>query len=140
MSNARELNSPGTSVTLNGNLPYGEDYMPWSEPMAEKPEFVDDALSGFFSRSELCERHGISRKTGYKHLRRYRKEGPECLRERSRRPKHCPHQVPDAVVEQVLHALHMHPRWGAFKVPTYLNRKKPEISGLCQAGPQPATF
>jgi transposase len=102
--------------------------MPWSEPMAEKREFVNDALSGLFSISELCERHQISRKTGYKYLRRYKKEGPEGLLDRSRRPKHCPHQVSDAIVNELLHTRDMHPRWGASKLLSYLKRKKPEIS------------
>jgi len=39
--------------------------MPWKEidPMTEKERFVHLALSGKFAISELCDQHGISRKT-----------------------------------------------------------------------------
>lgn len=42
--------------------------MPWKEcvPMDEKLLFIADHLRATCSLSELCERYGISRKTGYK--------------------------------------------------------------------------
>jgi len=38
----------------------------------------------------LCKRFGISRKTGYKWLKRYREAKESGLRDRSRRPQHAP--------------------------------------------------
>ena len=60
--------------------------MPWTEtaPMKERIRFVTDWERDLYSMVELCERYGISRKTGYKWLARYEREGPDGLHERSR--------------------------------------------------------
>ena len=63
--------------------------MPWLEtdPVTERKRFIMEWLSGEFAVSELCRRHEISRKTGYKWIARYEREGPEGLEDRStRRP------------------------------------------------------
>src|SRR2546427_6296544 len=62
--------------------------MPWREtaPMAERMRFVTDWERDLYSMVELCERYGVSRKTGYKWLARYEADGPDGLRERSRAP------------------------------------------------------
>jgi len=55
--------------------------------------FVLDFDSGLFSMSELCERYGISRPTGYKWWARYRTEDCRRCRDRSRRAQSCPHRT-----------------------------------------------
>jgi putative transposase len=52
--------------------------MPWKEvkPMDQKLRFISDYLKDYFTISELCERYGISRTTGYKWINRYRASGP----------------------------------------------------------------
>jgi hypothetical protein len=42
--------------------------MPWQEtdPVDQRRKFVKDLASGLWTMSELCDRYGISRKTGYK--------------------------------------------------------------------------
>ena len=54
-----------------------------------------------FGTFELCEQFGISRKTGYKHLERYARDGLKGLAERSHRPHHFP-QLTDEVVEALI--------------------------------------
>ena len=51
--------------------------MPWLEtdPMTERLQFVQDALSDRFTMAEVCARYGVSRKTGYKWTARYAEEG-----------------------------------------------------------------
>ena len=49
-----------------------------------------------------CRYYGISRATFYIWQRRYQEEGPEGLRDRSRRPKSCPHQTHVDVVGKIL--------------------------------------
>jgi putative transposase len=51
--------------------------MPWKEtnPMNERVQFIAAYLSQVYSMTELCERFGIRRNTGYKWVRRYTKEG-----------------------------------------------------------------
>lgn len=77
---------------------------------------------------ELCERFGISRQTGYKWLARFRDEGPVGLLEQSRRPKSCPHQTSQAVVDAILEARDHNPRWGAKKLLAILRKRYPDRS------------
>ena len=51
--------------------------MAWkrTDPMEERIRFVMETRSGVFRMSELSERYGVSRKTGYKWLQRYREGG-----------------------------------------------------------------
>jgi len=96
--------------------------MTWAEtqPMKEKKKFVTESLSGLWTMSELCRVHGISRKTGYKTLRRYEELGPDGLEERSRAPNHCPHRMSAAVELKLLDVKKRFPTWGARKVLDYL--------------------
>ena len=63
--------------------------MPWMEtqPMIEREKFVVELVSGRWSMSELCRRHGVSRRTGYKWRDRFEAEGIRGLTDRSRAPK-----------------------------------------------------
>jgi transposase len=88
--------------------------MPWQEKNAERlrMEFIVAYQSEQYSFTELCELFGISRETGYYCVRRFREDGVEGLKERSRAPKSCPHRV-DPVVEQLLiEARRRHPHVG----------------------------
>lgn len=78
--------------------------MPWREviPMDEKVLFMADHLREAGSFSQLCERYGISRKTGYKWVERYRTSGIEGLEERSRRPHTMSGEIPYALRKAVI--------------------------------------
>jgi transposase len=78
--------------------------------------FILDAEVGEFSHAELCRRHNISRKTGYRWLERYENEGPDGLRERSHRPHSCPHATEPHVLEAAFQLRRRRPRWGAAKI------------------------
>jgi len=79
--------------------------MPWRDvkPMDEKILFIADHLREPGSFSQLCERYGISRKTGYKWVERYQTDGLEGLEERSRRPHavvgETPYPIRKAIIE-----------------------------------------
>ncbi|WP_154674610.1 helix-turn-helix domain-containing protein, partial [Mesorhizobium erdmanii] len=62
--------------------------MVWRETgiMDERLRFVVDCLSGEETMTQLCAAYGISRKSGYKWLGRYREFGPEGLHDRPRAP------------------------------------------------------
>ena len=68
-----------------------------------------------------CRYFGISRQLYYTWLRRYRAEGLEGLRERSRRPKSCPHATDTEVVEKIIH-LRRNYHFGPTKISMYLKR------------------
>lgn len=102
--------------------------MPWEEttPMEERFRFVEDFESALYSVTELCERYGISRKTGYKWLNRYGVEGEAGLRDRSRAPRRSPSQTAACVVEPLLALRRKHPTWGPRKLLAFLAKGNPQ--------------
>jgi transposase-like protein len=58
--------------------------------------------AGGESVTEVCARLGISRKSYYKYLSRFRSEGLEGLRPRSRRPLRNPTVTPPQMVELII--------------------------------------
>ena len=92
--------------------------MPWLEtdPVTERKRFVVEAQGGLFSHTELCRRHNISRRTGYKWLERYEAEGPDGLLDRSHRPHSCPHATETYVLDAAFELRRTRPRWGAAKI------------------------
>ena len=91
--------------------------MPWETGTVEesRARFVLEAENTFLSFSELCRRHGIARKTGYKWVDRYRTHGLDGLSDRSHRPESCPHATPAWVVERTIE-LRKRRGWGAKKL------------------------
>lgn len=79
-------------------------------------EFVKLAGARTMTFSDLCERFGISRKTGYDWLKRFREEGMAGLLDRSRRPKSSPHKLPAEVEREVLRLRQENPRWGSPRI------------------------
>ena len=61
--------------------------------MDERVRFVGRIPDGE-AMSAVCRDFGISRKTGYKIVSRYRQEGVEALTDRSRRPVRYANQLP----------------------------------------------
>ena len=113
--------------------------MPWSEtsPMDQKTQFIADVLRGTQSVAELCDSYGISRKTGYKWIDRYVKEGPAGLVDQSRRPSSSPNSTPAELVDAILQSRQRHPTWGAKKLLKILRNKHPrwpwpQRSAVCE--------
>ena len=104
--------------------------MPWDETtrMDQRERFVSEFDSCQYTMTELCERYGISRKTGYVWVDRYAKEGLEGLRDRSRAPRSCPHGTSEAVSERLLELRRSHPTWGPRKLLAWLEKREPERS------------
>ena len=99
--------------------------MPWSvsTPMTQRRDFVEDAVRGLYSMTELCARYGISRRIGYKWLERYQRDGRTGLADRSRRPHHSPHQLEPELTVLLLATRRTHPTWGPRKILAYLTRR-----------------
>jgi transposase InsO family protein len=91
----------------------------------QRRQFVRSYQSGVWSMTELCERYGITRPTGYKWVDRWETEGDAGLVERDRRPGHCPHRT-SATVEALLLAARREYRWGATKLLEVLRERHPE--------------
>src|SRR5881396_705427 len=97
--------------------------MPWQErsTMSLRQEFVALGQQPGSNFSQLCRRFGISCKTGYKWLQRYRESGASGLADRSRRPKHSPRRSQPAIEQQVLSIRDEH-GWRARKIKTCIER------------------
>ena len=104
--------------------------MPWQNesPMDQKEKFIRDTQRDAFTMPELCERYGISRKTGYKWLGRFQEEGWAGLKERSRAPQTCPHRIDEVVAKAICDARRKHPTWGARKILDWMSEKYPRMA------------
>jgi len=92
--------------------------MPWhtSTFMSQRFEFVVLASQAGINFRQLCQRFGISAKTGYKWCQRYLVGGQAALGDRSRRPQRSPRQCPAAVAAAVIALRQQEPTWGARKL------------------------
>jgi putative transposase len=89
--------------------------------LVERLRFVDDYESGQWTMSELCERFGISRPTGYKWSGR-RRAPDGGLHELSRAPHRCPHRTA-ARIEDLILAARREYGWGAKKLRKILSTR-----------------
>ena len=98
--------------------------------MKERLAFVHDLESGHWSMTELCERYGVTRPTGYKWLARHEADGRAGLIDRSRAPQRCPHRT-SAALEELIIAARREYGWGAKKLLRVLRTRQPIVS-RCQ--------
>ena len=103
--------------------------MPWSgtQVIDERISFAIACERGVWSVGQLSTAFGISRKTGYKWLDRYRHFGKAGLEDRSRAPHRHPNAVPEAVVGLILDFRRKHPRWGPKKLKSLLEGAHPGV-------------
>lgn len=99
--------------------------MPWKESsaMSQRVEFVEEALQETANIRALCREYGITPRTGYKWIQRYKEQGARGLYERSRCPKHSPQKSSSEVEEAVLRVRSTHPAWGGRKIRWQLARE-----------------
>jgi len=91
--------------------------------MDQRTQFIADYLREVLSVTELCDLYGIARKTAYKWIDRYLRQGPAGLEERSRRPQVSPNRTPDEVTQALLEARRRHPSWGGKKLLTLVHKR-----------------
>jgi transposase InsO family protein len=98
--------------------------MGWREvsAMSLRREFVNLAGQQAANVRELCRRYGISPTTAYKWIDRGTDPG-ETYEDRSRRPRHSPHQTEAATEELILKLRDAHPVWNARKIRRMLQRR-----------------
>ncbi|WP_131821017.1 helix-turn-helix domain-containing protein, partial [Ensifer sp. LCM 4579] len=103
--------------------------MVWRETgiMDERLKFVAACLSGEETMAALCRVYGISRKTGYKWLKRYEAQGPEGLHDRPRAPLNHGRATAAELVERIVAEKEAHPQWGPKKIAARLTRFYPEL-------------
>lgn len=94
--------------------------------MEQRRDFIEVLSSGLYTMTELCEVFGISRKTGYKWVRRHAREGAEGLEDRSRAPHSCPHRTDRRCERALVEERLRHPRWGPRKLLVVLRERHPD--------------
>lgn len=96
--------------------------MTWreTEPVKERREFVKQYLTRRYDMTTLCALYGISRKTGYKFVRRFIEDGSAGLEDRSRAAHTHPNATDESIAARIIAAKHAHPRWGPEKLLDYL--------------------
>lgn len=94
--------------------------------MEERIRFVIRALEGE-PVAALCREFEISRKTGYKFLKRYQDFGIDALRDESRRPLRNANRLSVSVEELILSLKAEKPDWGAKKLRERFIRKYPDL-------------
>ena len=78
----------------------------------------------------LCREFGISRKTGYKILTRYKECGLDGLTDRSRRPYRHANQLPFQIETLIVRLKQDKPSWGAPKI-------RERLAGFIQTSTRP---
>jgi putative transposase len=97
--------------------------MPWKETtqVQARVRFVEDWLAKEYeSLAVLCRVHGVSRKTGYKWVGRFKEGGRPALNDRPKRWRSHPHTTARDVVELVVGTRKRHPTWGPRKLQAWL--------------------
>jgi transposase InsO family protein len=92
--------------------------MPWREatPMSERLSLCCLADEGKYSISELARGFGVSRKTAYKWIRRFKQEGQAGIFDRSRRPLRSPSRINSEIEDAVMELAEKYPMWGPRKL------------------------
>lgn len=108
--------------------------MPWDvcSVVMERVRFCDAATRVGANVSACCRSFGISRKTGYKWLRRYRTDEAKVLEDRSSRPHRSPGQVAADVEAQIVALKHSYPFWGPRKLRRLLHQEAVTVSTVAR--------
>lgn len=99
--------------------------MPWKEQsvMELRKLFVLKSLEPGANITQLCQEFDISRKTGYKWIKRYKESGFKGLADMSKRPKSCPHKIDLEICLEIIRLKNDHPDWGPKKIHVLLERR-----------------
>ena len=106
--------------------------MPWKETcfMDERVRFIAAVAEAEENRSEsfaaVCRRFGISRRAGYKWVRRYERDGVYGLKDQTRAPHRCPHRTPDHVRDALIELRKEFAHWGPKKLRDVLLQRPPQ--------------
>jgi len=102
--------------------------VPWtvSSLMSEKFSFVEACRTREESIASICDRFGISEKTGFKILKRYKEEGLKGLEERSRARHTHPYRISAEVAERVIALRRKYPHYGAEMIHDLLIQSEPD--------------
>jgi len=101
--------------------------MSWKELscVVRRLQFVKLAWQAQQPMSQLCRRFGMSRKSGYKWMGRFEREGPRGLRDRQRRPRGSPRRISMVWLKRIRGLRRRHRSWGSRKLERRLRQEHP---------------
>jgi transposase len=100
--------------------------MPWvtNTVIEARRDFVTLAKSPGTNVRALCRKFGVSPKTAYKMLKRFRARGDQGLQDLSRRPLRSPSKLPELVEKAVSSVRAIHPQWGGRRIARELRTQR----------------
>jgi len=109
--------------------------MPWETQSVEESRYnaVLEYLAGHQTAKDIASKYGISRKTLYKFIARFKNGGEKGLRDRSRRPKESPNRLPDRAILEIISIRLNDPDFGARRIQyelRYKGYKPPSVSTI----------
>jgi putative transposase len=101
--------------------------VPWqaSSLMSEKTAFIQACMDRKKRIVDICREFGISEKTGYKQLNRFKEGGFEALGERSHAPKSHIGRITQEVAERIIALRRKYPHYGAETIRYRLMQSEP---------------
>jgi len=96
--------------------------------MTERARFVALHAEALYTMTELCQRFGIARKTGYKWLQRFEEDGLAGLAHQRRTPRSCPPRTDPWAVAALIRLREQHPSWGPKKLIARLRTQDPRLA------------
>jgi transposase InsO family protein len=94
--------------------------------MSERLAFIQACLNRAEQLTTICDRFGISEKTGHKWLARFRADGLTGLEARSHAPHAPAHRITPAVQTTIVATRKAHPLYGAAKLRDWLVQHHPD--------------
>ena len=111
--------------------------MPWKETCVidQRKAFIEDILYSHEPIKMLCNKYGISEKTGHKWKNRFMECGIAGLSDESKAPKGSPTQLGEDAVIRLIQLRQAHPAWGPKKLAmlyakAYPEERQPSISSI----------
>lgn len=93
--------------------------------MSERLAFIRACLDRSERIVEICDRFGVSEKTGQKWLKRFREEGSSALADRSRARIRQPHRITPEVAERIITLRRKYPLYGPAMLRDWLRLHEP---------------
>jgi transposase InsO family protein len=93
--------------------------------MSERFAFIRACLNRSERIVEICDRFGISEKTGHKWLQRFKTQGLDGLANQSRAPQH-PHRMSAEIAARIIELRRKHPHYGAATLHDWLVQHYPD--------------
>lgn len=96
--------------------------MPWQEEslVSQRYGLIEKILLGERPISSISKEYGVSRKTAYKWLNRYKSSGIEALSNQNRAPYHQPNKSDESIEELVISIHKQYPCWGPYKLKQFI--------------------